>query len=75
MVRLTVRHHYIEYIEPVQATPHRKDTPIASYLNPTEMIILAGLGRLRLGCYVGTVGELYSYLTGRKHPKVWGEAS
>ena len=67
-----VRHHYIESARRTQGS---KDTPIASYLNPTEMIILAGLGRLRLGCYVGTVGELYSYLTGRKHPKVWGEAS
>ena len=50
-----------------------EDTPIVSYLTLDEMIVFVGLGRLRLGCYVGTVGELYSYLTGRKHPKVRGE--
>ena len=51
-----------------------EDTPITSYLTPAEMTIFAGLGRLRFGRYVGTVGELYFYLTGRKHPKVRGEA-
>lgn len=52
-----------------------EDAPIASYLTPAEMIIFASLKRLRFGCYVGTVGGLYSHLTGRKHPKARGEAS
>lgn len=74
---MTVRHHYIKPASKVQASnaPRRKDTPITSYLTLAEMIVFVGLGRLRFGRYVGTVGELYSYLTGRKHPKVRGEAS
>ena len=56
---MTVRHHYIE--------------PVTSYLTPAEMIVFVGLGRLRFGRYVGTVGELYFHLTGRKHPKVRGD--
>ena len=51
-----------------------EDTPITSYLTPAEMTIFADLGRLLFGRYVGTVGELYFHLTGRKHPKVRGEA-
>lgn len=43
-------------------------TPITSYLTPAEMAIFTYLGRLRFGSYVGTVGELYFHLTGRKHP-------
>lgn len=52
-----------------------EDAPITSYLVPAETAILAGLGRLLFGRYVGTAGELYSHLTGRKHPKARGEAS
>lgn len=51
-----------------------EDTPITSYLVPAETTILAGLGRLLFGRYVGTAGELYSHLTGRKHPKARSEA-
>ena len=73
MVRLTaVRHHYIE---PDKKTQGRNDTPITSYLTLAEMIVFAGLGRLRFGRYVGTVADLYRQLTGRPHPKVRGEAS
>ena len=47
-----------------------EDAPITSYLTLAEMVVFMGLGRLRFGRYVGTAGELYSHLTGRKHPKV-----
>ena len=67
---MTVRHHYVDPAKKARG----EDTPIVSYLTPAEMTIFADLGRLRFGCYVGTAGELYSYLTGRKHPKVRGEA-
>ena len=46
-----------------------EDAPITSYLTFAEMVVLVGLGRLRLGRYVGTAGELYFHLTGQKHPK------
>lgn len=62
--------HYVDPAKKVRG----EDAPITSYLTPAEMTIFADLGRLRFGHYVGTVGELYSYLTGQKHPKVRGEA-
>ena len=61
------------HVEPAKKA-RSEDTPITSYLTPAEMAVLVDLGRLRFGCYVGTAGELYSHLTGRKHPKMRGEA-
>ena len=62
---MTVRHHYVDPAKKARG----EDAPITSYLTPAEMTIFAGLGRLLFGRYVGTAGELYYYLTGRKHPK------
>lgn len=39
------------------------------HLSPTEQIWLAWYGRLRVSGYVGRVDDLYTLLTGRKHPK------
>jgi len=33
------------------------------------MLVFIGLGRLRVSRYVGTVGDLYTILTGKPHPK------
>lgn len=61
--------HHVEPAKKVQG----EDTPITSFLTLTETVVFVGLGRLRFGRYVGTAGELYSHLTGRKHPKIRGE--
>lgn len=42
---------------------------VLSHLTPNEMLVFIGLGRLRVSRYVGTVGELYTILTGKPHPK------